>query len=454
MQFWLRANPSAGTVATGTFVVAQYVGGGWSTVYAVTNPSKTGATYTTPISAAATQLKFTWNKTYGNLAFDDVIVTASKSAAAVFLLDLTQAYNGSARTVSATTMPAGLTVNFTYAGNAWAPTNIGQYAVVGTISDASFQGATNGTLAVTEVIGAGAVVTNDVSVTFGPLVSGSNYVLQYRASLTTGDWVTITNRIGAGEASATLTHTNGVGDFGYYRVLGVTGPSAQMWGYARVDRLGSGRLSVVGISFLSSNQTLNSLMDPQQFTGDRLVAGSADQIMMWNAYAQAYINLALYENGTNKSWKPVKGFPTSTATNPVLPAGSAVWIRGVAAGDRKVITAGEVVQARAATNAIVRGLQLIANPFSDMVGLNDLTLFDFATGNKVSAGSADQIMIWEAGSQAYVNLACYDNGTSKSWKPVKGFPTSTATNPVFKPGQGFWYRAVSNDFQWIEPNNY
>ena len=89
-----------------------------------------------------------------------------------------------------------------------------------------------------------------------------------------------------------------------------------------------------------------------------------------------------------------------------------------------------------------------------MVGLNDLALRTNATGNKFSAGSADQIMIWDAGGQTYVNLALYDNGTTKSWKPVKGFPTSTATNPVFKPGQGFWFRAVSNDFLWVEPNGY
>ena len=74
VQFWLRANPTAGTVATGVFTVVQSIGGSWSPVYAVTNPVKTGQIYATPISSAATQLRFTWTKVYGNLAFDDVIV--------------------------------------------------------------------------------------------------------------------------------------------------------------------------------------------------------------------------------------------------------------------------------------------------------------------------------------------------------------------------------------------
>ena len=470
LQFWLRANPSAGTVATGTFVVAQYVGGGWSTVYAVTNPSKTGAHHTTPISASATQLKFTWNKTYGNIAFDDVIVTASKSAGAVFLLDLTQAYNGSARTVSATTMPAGLTVNFTYAGNAWAPTNIGRYTVVGTINNASYQGSTNGTLAVTEVIGSGAVVTNDVQVSFGPLVSGSNYVLQYRASLTTGDWVTVTNRVGAGEASATLTHTNSVGDFGYYRVVGITGPSAQLWGYARQDKPGNSKLNVVAIPFVTSNQTLNSLMDPLQFSGHYNNAGRADQLMIWDASSQAYVNLALYDlrafgaqYASNTGWKAVSGFgPTAAYTNPVLPAGSAIWIRGSTTNDRKVAIAGEVGMAAAATNDIVQGLQLIGNPFSEQVSLSNLTIHVNATGSYNNAGLSDQIMLWDTGSQGYVNLALYDLRSFGAgydyltgWKSVAGFgPTSAYVNVTLKPGQGFWFRAVNGAFQWVETNEY
>lgn len=72
VSFWMRAVTTAGT---GTFEVAQYVGGNWATVGVVTNPSNVGTTYAFDLSESATQLRFTWNKVTSNIALDDVIVT-------------------------------------------------------------------------------------------------------------------------------------------------------------------------------------------------------------------------------------------------------------------------------------------------------------------------------------------------------------------------------------------
>ena len=76
------------------------------------------------------------------------VFLVSKMPAAVYLDALAQTYDGTARTVSATTDPAGLVVEFTYNGLAWAPTNAGTYAVTGTIAEANWEGWTNGTLVV------------------------------------------------------------------------------------------------------------------------------------------------------------------------------------------------------------------------------------------------------------------------------------------------------------------
>lgn len=75
-------------------------------------------------------------------------VTAAKASSQVFLIDLAQTYDGTARTVTATTMPAGLTVSITYNGSAIAPTNVGTYAVTGTINDVMYQGSATGSLVV------------------------------------------------------------------------------------------------------------------------------------------------------------------------------------------------------------------------------------------------------------------------------------------------------------------
>jgi hypothetical protein len=72
VQFWMRAVTAAGV---GTFVIEQQIGGSWTTVGVITNPSNTGTTYSLALSESATQIRFTWNKTTSNIALDDVRVT-------------------------------------------------------------------------------------------------------------------------------------------------------------------------------------------------------------------------------------------------------------------------------------------------------------------------------------------------------------------------------------------
>ena len=72
----------------------------------------------------------------------------AKGAAALTLEDLSQTYNGSPRTVTATTVPAGLAVDFTYDGAAAAPSAAGAYAVTGTVNDANWSGSATGQLVV------------------------------------------------------------------------------------------------------------------------------------------------------------------------------------------------------------------------------------------------------------------------------------------------------------------
>ena len=77
-------------------------------------------------------------------------LTIDKAAAAVTLQNLAQTYNGSPRSVTATTTPDSLSVSFTYEGSPTAPTNAGSYAVTGTVSEINWQGSTNGILSVSK----------------------------------------------------------------------------------------------------------------------------------------------------------------------------------------------------------------------------------------------------------------------------------------------------------------
>lgn len=75
-------------------------------------------------------------------------LVVAKAAATATLGGLAQTYNTTPRPVTATTVPTGLNVTFTYAGSDTVPTNVGTYAVVGTISENNYSGSISGTLVV------------------------------------------------------------------------------------------------------------------------------------------------------------------------------------------------------------------------------------------------------------------------------------------------------------------
>ena len=76
--------------------------------------------------------------------------TVFKAAAAVTINGTNQTYNGSARPVSVSTTPSGLSTTVTYNGNSSAPTNAGTYTVVTTVTDANYEGTATNTLTITK----------------------------------------------------------------------------------------------------------------------------------------------------------------------------------------------------------------------------------------------------------------------------------------------------------------
>jgi hypothetical protein len=74
--------------------------------------------------------------------------TISKAVGTVNLGSLSQTYTGSPLSASATTIPSGMTVIFTYNGLSTVPTAAGNYTVVGTISNPNYIGSATGTLVI------------------------------------------------------------------------------------------------------------------------------------------------------------------------------------------------------------------------------------------------------------------------------------------------------------------
>lgn len=81
-----------------------------------------------------------------------VSIAIGKATAQVTFSNQSQTYDGTAKSVTATTTPSGLPVSITYNGSTTAPTNAGTYAVAGTISDTTYQGVVTSTLTIAKKV--------------------------------------------------------------------------------------------------------------------------------------------------------------------------------------------------------------------------------------------------------------------------------------------------------------
>ncbi|MEY4489615.1 MAG: hypothetical protein RIQ79_2123, partial [Verrucomicrobiota bacterium] len=82
----------------------------------------------------------------GGITAATVVFTIGKGNASITLTNLNQPYDGAVKTPSATTLPSGLAVTYTYNGSATAPSAYGTYDVIASINDANYQGTATATM--------------------------------------------------------------------------------------------------------------------------------------------------------------------------------------------------------------------------------------------------------------------------------------------------------------------
>lgn len=162
-------DPNYTGAASGTLVVAKAVAavaldglaqtytGAPRTVSASTAPAGLTVALTydgnaaAPVNAGSYAVNGTVvDQNYTGTATGTLVV--GKASATVTLGGLSPTYDGTPKAATATTTPAGLTVNFTYDGGATAPTNAGSYAVVGTVDDVNYTGSANGTMNIARAV--------------------------------------------------------------------------------------------------------------------------------------------------------------------------------------------------------------------------------------------------------------------------------------------------------------
>ena len=116
-------------------------------------------------------------------------------AATVELGNLSQIYDGTAKSVSVTTDPANLAVSVTYNGSASAPANAGSYTVAGTITDLNYYGGATTTLVI-----APAATTVTLASSLNPSIAGAS--------------VTFTATVSPGTATGTVTFLDSASTLG------------------------------------------------------------------------------------------------------------------------------------------------------------------------------------------------------------------------------------------------
>ena len=127
---------------SGTGAVSFAVLSGPGTITNATNLAVTAGSGTIEIRAIKAQDDF-----YEEASATGT-VAAIKATATVELASLAHFHDGTPKAATATTVPEGLTVAFTYDGSTSPPQAVGSYAVTGTVADANWVGEASGTLVI------------------------------------------------------------------------------------------------------------------------------------------------------------------------------------------------------------------------------------------------------------------------------------------------------------------
>jgi MBG domain/MBG domain (YGX type) len=131
----------------------------------------------------------------------------AKAQATLALSNLNQTYDGSAKAVTVTTTPSGLSgVSVTYDGSTTAPTNAGSYAVVASLSNANYQA--------TDASGTLVIAKANQTITFNALANKTYGDPDFTVSATASSGLPVSFSVGASDnctISGATIHITGAG---------------------------------------------------------------------------------------------------------------------------------------------------------------------------------------------------------------------------------------------------
>jgi hypothetical protein len=173
-----------GTALSGTQLDATATASGTTVPGTFNYSPAAGAVLATGVQTLSVTFTPT-DPTHFTPATSSVQLTVQQAAATVTLGNLSQTYTGSPLAATATTNPAGLSVSLTYNGSATAPSAIGSYTVVATITDPNYTGSATGTLSINPAPGPYLTLSTN-SLSYGPQDVGTSSASQSVTLTNTG----------------------------------------------------------------------------------------------------------------------------------------------------------------------------------------------------------------------------------------------------------------------------
>jgi hypothetical protein len=369
--------PTASPITIGQSLASSTLSGGNATVggsFAFQNSSiipPNPGTYSAAVVYTPT------NANYSAIV-TNVAVTVNKAVASIFLSDTNQSYTGTARSVTVSTTPAGLTVVVTYNGSNTPPVTVGSYTVSVTINDTNYAGSATGTLVVGKVplLVAAQGVTRWYGGTNAPFTAAVN-------GFVSGE------NLGnlSGSLSFTIQDTNDT-------VVSVDTNTP-----AGTYTIIPGGLSSSDYTITYSNATLLVLPAILTVTADSLtnVYGSPMPALTWSY--QGFVN----GEGTNvlsgapslstnlSSGSPVAGSPyTITITTATLSASNYIFTNY--SGTFTVLPAALVVSANSVTNVYGSPMPLLTGSMAGVTNNDPLSVSFITAATQSSSVGAYNIM--------------------------------------------------------------
>jgi hypothetical protein len=222
--------------------------------------------------------------------------------------------------------------------------------------------------------------------------------------------------------------------FGQTQVL-----SRNAVGYVKVDA-GSNNLAMCTLNFNAFDNRIISIFTNQLTGGGNKDA--SDQILKWDPVGKVYI---IFWKTPTGQWRQ---FPsTGDATNTLQP-GETFWIRNTHTSNQTVYLMGEVPDSSTAPTrnvSVISNLNMVAYSYPTEIAITNLNLPNAKSGGNKDA--SDNILVWNPVAKAYKIY----------WRSPVGwrlFPGTSNTWDTIQPGQGFWYKRLSNSFTWVENKPY